>query len=114
MEITQKPTQTLEIQDMFKIPLETLVTNQALSGGNLMWIDGILICFGGFSTTDHLIHQQVEGFYHWLHLEYTFDMKQYTPTLKAEKLNHQVPVYNMSFHPFYQDVAKYIMSKEDK
>lgn len=111
MEITLKPTQTLEIQEMFELPLDTLVTNQALSGGNLMWMDGILICFGGYSNTDKLIHEQVEGFYHWLHLEYTFDMKEYTPTLKAKLLNHQVPVYNMSYHPFYKDVGEFIKFK---
>jgi len=114
MKITEKPTQTLEIHDMFEIPLDTLVTNQALSGGNLMWMDGILICFGGFPNTDNLIHKQVEGFYHWLHLEYTFDMPEYQPTLKALKLNQQVPVYNMSYHPFYKEVAKFIKSKEHK
>jgi len=108
MEITTKPTEKLEIQDMFELPLDTLVTNQALSGGNLMWTDGILICFGGFPTTDKLIHEQVEGSYHWLHLEYTFEMKEYTPTLKGKLLNQQVPVYNMSYHPFYQDVAKFM------
>lgn len=114
MEITEKPTERLEIQECFEVPLDTLVTNQALSGGNLMWIDGILFCFGGFSNTDKLIQQQVDGYYHWLHLEYTFDMKEYTPTLKAEKLNHEVSVYNMSYHPFYKDVAKFIKSKADK
>jgi len=114
MEITLKPTQALEIQEMFELPLDILVTNQALSGGNLMWIDGILICFGGFSSTDNLIHKQVEGFYHWLHLEYTYDMPKYMPTIKAEKLNHQVPIYNMSYHPFYKDVAKFIKNYKNK
>ena len=114
MEITEKPTQTLEIQECFEVPLDILVTNQALSGGNLMWMDGVLICFGGFTHTDDLIHKQVEGYYHWLHLEYTFDMKKYMPTLKADSLNHQVPIYNMSYHPFYKDVAKFIKSKQDK
>ena len=56
----------------------------------------------------------MDGYYHWIHLEYTFDMKEYMPTLKAEKLNHEVPVYNMSYHPFYQDVAKFIKDKADK
>ena len=115
MEITHVPEKSLEIQTIHKIPLETLVMNQALSGGNLMWLgDEILISFSGFSSTDKLIHEQVDGIYHWVHLEYTFEMKSYKHTLKADELNREVPVYDMSHSPFYQEVAKFIRSIEDK
>lgn len=111
MEITLKPTESLEIQEFFEIPLDIMVSNQALSNGNLMWVaDGLVICFGGYGHTDQLIHQQTEGHYRWVHLEYSFEMKTYTPTIKAEKLNQQVVIYDMSHHPFYQKVGEFIIN----
>lgn len=115
MEITHIPEKSLQIQTICKIPLETLVMNQALSGSNLMWLgDGILISFSGYASTDKTIHEQIQGIYNWVLLEYTYELKSYKPTLKADKLNREVAVYDMSHNPFYQDVAKFIRSKEDK
>lgn len=114
MEITNNDPKSLEIQTIHKIPLNALVTNQALSQGNLMWIDGLLICFGGYAATDRSIHEQMIGIYKWVHLEYTYELKEYKPLLKPKDLHIEVPVYNMSYNPFYQDVAKFIKSKADK
>jgi len=114
MDINLHPDKELTIHSMYEIPLETLVTNQALSGGNLMWLGDVLISFAGFSTTDKMIHDQVSGIYHWVLLEYTYELKEYQYTLKAEKLNREVPIFDMSHHPFYQDVARFIKSKADK
>jgi len=114
MEITRADAKTLEIQNIYEIPLDVLVTNQALSQGNLMWIDGLLICFAGYHATDKTIHEQIDGIYKWVHLEYTFDLPEYKPTLKPKELHIEVPVFNMSHNPFYQDVAKYIKTLQDK
>ena len=114
MEITVKTTKTLEIQELFEIPLDVLVTNQALSGGNLMWMDGVLISFAGFTDSPEMTLKQVEGSYHWVTLEYTLEMKEYVPSLKAEKLNHQVTVYNMSYNPFYKELANFIKNYKNK
>lgn len=114
MEITQSNTKLLTVETIYQTPLDILVTNQALANGNLMWIDGVLICFGGYQATDKSIHEQMGGIYKWVHLEYTFEMSEYQPTLKPSKLHIEVPVFNMSHNPFYQEVAKYLRAKEDK
>jgi len=113
MEITLTNDKSLHIHSMYEIPLETLVSNQALSGGNLMWLGDVLICFSTFSSTDKMIHDQVDGIFHWVLLEYTYELKKYVHTIKADKLNHQVPIFDMSHHPFYQEVAKFIKSKQN-
>lgn len=114
MKITLQPDKQLTIHSMYEIPLETLVSNQALSGGNLMWIGDVLISFAGFSSTDKMIHDQVDGIYHWVLLEYTYELKEYCHTIKSSKLNSEVPIFDMSHHPFYLSVARFIKSKADK
>lgn len=114
MEIKESKVKSLTIQTVHETTLETLVTNQALGGGNLMWCGDVLISWGAWSSTDQLIHDQVEGILNWAMLEYTYEMKSYEPMLKAEKLNREVAVFNMSNNPFYQELGKYIKSKQDK
>ena len=114
MEITLTHCKSLRIQELIPIELKTLITNTALAGGKLMWIDGITLSFAGFGTTDKIIHDQVEGNFVWYLLEYTFEMKEYQPIIKEPNLNVQVAVYNMSFSPFYKEVAKFIRAKQDK
>lgn len=109
MKITVDHTEELIIRDIFKVPLDTLITNQALGGANLMWIDGVLIAFGGFAHTDKLdIDHADHGIVRWSILEYSFEMKQYSPILKTQQLNLEVSVYNMSYHPLFKQVAEFI------
>ena len=113
MEIKLIKILSLKIQELIPLPLKTLITNTALAGGKLMWIDGMTISFAGFGTTDKIIHDQIDGNFVWFLLEYA-DMPDYQPIVKDENLNLQVAVYNMSFSPFYQDVAKFIKSQKHK
>lgn len=114
MDVYLSKVNKLEIQQMYELPMDVLITNQALSGGNLMWINGILISFAGFSQTEDLINDQIEGNYRWVLLEYTFEMEQYKPFVNAVDLNREVPIFNMSHHPFYKEIASFINSQKDK
>ena len=108
MEIKLTKVKELEIQDFYKIPLQTMIDNTAIAGGTFMWIDGILFSFASFQKTDQIIHKQQEGYYSWVLLEYSDEMPKYQITVKSEKLNREIAIYDMTYHPFYQEVLKFI------
>lgn len=114
MKITEIETKELRIQSTCEVPLETLVLNQAIGGGNLMWIDGVVICFAGFNASEFGARESLDGIFNWMLLEYNYEMPEYQPTINAKNLNQQVPVFNMSFNPFYQKVKEFIESKHKK
>lgn len=114
MEIKNTPAKSLTIQSVHETPYGTMVKNKSMQGGYFMWIDGVLIDFGMFPSSEANNNLTREGIIHWAVLSYCFDMKEYSSVIKDDHSNVEIPVYNMSYDPFYIEVGKYITSLKNE
>ncbi len=117
VEVVYQPWRKIVIHEMVKYGLDDLVKLQALGvelGGlaePLLWTEGIAFSKSTMHETQDVIKEKLEGVAHWSSVEWAH-MPEFKDVIVAEETKVKVPIIDVSSHPIYQAVSKWLKKQE--
>lgn len=117
VEVVYQPWRKIVIHEIVKYSLGDLVKLQVLGvelGGlaePLLWTGGIAFSKSTMHETQDVIKEKLEGVAHWSSVEWA-QMPEFRDVIVAEETKVKVPIIDVSSHPIYKAVSKWLKEHE--
>lgn len=117
VQVDYQPWEKIVVHEIIKYSLDDLIKLHSLGvepGGlaePLLWADGIAFSKSTLVETKDVIKEKLEGVVHWSSVEWAL-MPEFKEVIVIKETNVKVPVINVSTHPTYKTVSKWL--KEHK
>jgi hypothetical protein len=117
VEVVYEPWKKIVIHEIVRYALDDLVKLQSLGvepgglGDPLLWVGGIVFSSSTMLETKDVIKEKLEGAVHWSSVEWAL-MPEFKDVIVLKETNVKVPIINVSAHPIYKTVSKWL--KEHK
>lgn len=117
VEVVYEPWKKIVIHEIVRYALDDLVKLQSLGvepgglGDPLLWVGGIVFSSSTMLETKDVIKEKLEGAVHWSSVEWAL-MPEFKDVIVLKETNVKVPIINVSAHPIYKAVSKWL--KEHK
>ena len=117
VEVVYQPWKKIVIHEIVKYALDDLVRLQSLGvepgglGAPLLWVGGIVFSSSTMLETKDVIKEKLEGAVHWSSVEWAL-MPEFRDVIIIKETNVKVPIINVTAHPIYKTVSKWL--KEHK
>jgi len=118
VEVVYEPWKKIVIHEIVKYALDDLVKLQSLGvepsglGDPLLWVGGIVFSSSTMLETKDVIKEKLEGAVHWSSVEWAL-MPEFEDVIVIKETNVKVPIINVSAHPIYKTVSKWLKEHKD-
>jgi hypothetical protein len=118
VEVVYQPWKKIVIHEIVKYALNDLVKLQSLGvepGGladPLLWVGGIVFSSSTMFETKDVVKEKLEGVVHWASVEWAV-MPAFKEMIIIKETNVKVPIINVSAHPIYKTVSKWLKERKE-
>jgi hypothetical protein len=119
VEVVYQPWKKIVVHEKIEYNLDELVRLQSLGvepGGlaePLFWADGVVFSRSTMFDTEDVIKEKLEGVVHWSSVEWAL-MPESKGVIIIKETNVKVPIINVSAHPIYKTVSKWLREQVRK
>lgn len=113
VEVEYQPWKKIVIHEAIKYNLDSLVRIQSLGvepGGlaqPLLWAKGTVLSKSVMPETEDIVKEKLEGGVHWPSVIWA-PMPEFKEVIIIKETNVKVPIIDVSTHPIYKAVAKWL------
>ncbi len=110
IKIEYRPYKKLIILDIVKEPMQAFLDSNVYHGvqSNPKWCNGVLFIFASTSFSEYHQKKNIEeGILVWDYVSWTH-MEKYQPTVRNDKTNSEVTVFDASNSPIYKEITKWL------
>ena len=118
VKVVYQPWEKIVIHEIVKYALDALVKLQSLGvepgglGEPLLWAEGIVFSSSTMLETKDVIKEKLEGVAHWSSVEWAL-MPEFKEVIIIKETNVKVPILNVSAHPIYKTVSKWLKAHKE-
>jgi hypothetical protein len=118
VEVVYQPWKKIVIHEIVDYTLDDLVRLQSLGvepgglGDPLLWVEGIVFSSSTMLETKDVVKEKLEGIIHWSSVEWA-RMPEFKEVIVIKETNVKVLIINVSAHPIYKAVSKWLKEQKE-